>query len=118
MEKILTDERNGWEYELIGEPYYPTGRVMRDGRLQPETVDADDGPKKETIIDVRGNNRQNSIIRYRSCSRQSIHRKTAVYRISKRIHRDVNEKDAADILTRISYHQLPDVCMTAPGTTP
>ena len=46
MEKIMIDERIGWEYELIGEQYYPTGRVMRDGRLQPETVDADDKPEK------------------------------------------------------------------------
>ena len=58
MEKIIIDERNGWEYELIGEQYYPTGRVMRDGRLQPETIDADDepkeenGPEKEMIIGV------------------------------------------------------------------
>ncbi|MBQ7687851.1 MAG: TnpV protein [Clostridia bacterium] len=47
MEKIMIDERTGWEYELIGEQYYPTGRVMRDGRLQPEMVDADDKPKKD-----------------------------------------------------------------------
>ena len=47
MEKIIIDERNGWEYELIGEQYYPTGRVMRDSRLQPETVAVDDEPEKE-----------------------------------------------------------------------
>ena len=47
MEKIMIDERTGWEYELIGEQYYPTGRVMRDGRLQPETVDTDDEPEKD-----------------------------------------------------------------------
>ncbi len=52
MEKIIIDERNGWEYELIGEQYYPTGRIMRDGRLQPEMVDADNGPKEEIIIGV------------------------------------------------------------------
>ena len=58
MEKIMIDERTGWEYELIGEQYYPTGRVMRDGRLQPETVDADsetekdNEPEKEIIIGV------------------------------------------------------------------
>ncbi len=58
MEKIMIDERTGWEYELIGEQYYPTGRVMWDGRLQPGTVDADDepeennGPEKEIIIGV------------------------------------------------------------------
>lgn len=47
MEKIMIDERNGWEYELIGEQYYPTGRVIRDGRSQPETVDADDEPEND-----------------------------------------------------------------------
>ena len=40
MEKIIIDEKNGWEYELKGEQYYPTGRVMRDGKLKPEEVDA------------------------------------------------------------------------------
>ena len=47
MEKIMIDERNGLEYELIGEQYYPTGRMMQNGKLLPETVDADDKPEKE-----------------------------------------------------------------------
>lgn len=35
-----------------------------------------------------------------------------------RIHWDVNEKDAVDILTQISYlHKLLDVCITVPRTT-
>ena len=34
MEKYIIDERTGWEYELIGEQYYPTGRVMRDGAFK------------------------------------------------------------------------------------
>ena len=51
MEKIIIDERTGWEYELIGEQYYPTGRVMKDGRLQPETVD-DNEPEEEKYIGV------------------------------------------------------------------
>ena len=54
MEKIIIDERTGWEYELKGEQYYPTGRVMRDGRLQPEMVDEDNGPEKEIFIGVWG----------------------------------------------------------------
>ena len=54
MEKYIIDERTGWEYELKGEQYYPTGRVMQDGRLQPETVDEDDGPEKEICIGVWG----------------------------------------------------------------
>lgn len=47
MEKIMIDERTGWEYELIGEQYYPTGRIMRDGRPHPEAVDADYEPEEE-----------------------------------------------------------------------
>ena len=47
MEKTIIDEHTGWEYELIGEQYYHTGQVMRDGRLQPETVDTDNGPEEE-----------------------------------------------------------------------
>lgn len=36
-----------------------------------------------------------------------------------RIHWDVNEKDAVDILTQISYlHKLLDVCITVPRTVP
>lgn len=54
MERYIIDERTGWEYELKGEQYYPTGRKMRDGRLQPETVDEENGPKKEIFIGVWG----------------------------------------------------------------
>ena len=54
MEKHIIDEQTGWEYELKGEQYYPTGRVMRDGRLQPEMVDEDNGPEKEIFIGVWG----------------------------------------------------------------
>lgn len=54
MEKYILDERNGWEYELKGEQYYPTGRVIRDGKLQPETVDEDNGPEKEIFIGIWG----------------------------------------------------------------
>lgn len=39
MEKYKTDERTGWEYELKGDYYYPTGRIMKDGVLTPQTVD-------------------------------------------------------------------------------
>ena len=52
MDKTIIDERTGWEYELIGEQYYPTGRVMRDGRLDPKMVDTDYEPKKEKSIGV------------------------------------------------------------------
>lgn len=52
MEKMIIDERTGWEYEMIGEQYYPTGRVMKDGYLQPETVDDDNQPEEEEYIGV------------------------------------------------------------------
>ena len=52
MKKTIVDERTGWEYELIGEQYYPTGRTMRDGRLQPETVDDDNEPEAEKPVGV------------------------------------------------------------------
>ena len=50
MEKTIINERTGWEYELICEQYYPTGRVMKDGRLQPETVDTDNEPEDEKSV--------------------------------------------------------------------
>lgn len=46
MEKMIIDERTAWEYELIGEQYYPTGRVMYNGILTPENID--DEPKGKT----------------------------------------------------------------------
>ena len=52
MEKNIIDERTGWEYELQGDYYYPTGRVMRNGALTPETVD--NGPGEEAPIGVWG----------------------------------------------------------------
>ena len=52
MEKTIIDERNGWEYELNGDYYYPTGRVMRNGVLTPETVDNE--PEEEQFIGVWG----------------------------------------------------------------
>lgn len=54
MEKHIIDERTGWEYELKGEQCYPTGRRMRDGRLQPETEDEDNGSEKEKPVGVWG----------------------------------------------------------------
>jgi len=52
MEKTIIDERIGWEYELIGEQYYPTGGVMKDGCLQSKTVDVDNEPEDEKPVGV------------------------------------------------------------------
>ena len=59
MEKKIIDERTGWEYELIGEQYYPTGRVMRNGVLTPESVD--NGPGEEMPIGIWGKRHLNYI---------------------------------------------------------
>ena len=54
MKKTIIDERTGWEYELIGEQYYPTGRVMRNGALTPSELPEDNGPGEEKPIGVWG----------------------------------------------------------------
>ena len=59
MEKKIIDERTGWEYELIGEQYYPTGRVMRNGVLTPESVDNE--PGEEMPIGIWGKRHLNYI---------------------------------------------------------
>ena len=64
MGKKTIDERTGWEYELIGEQYYPTGRVLRNGVLTPETVDnepEDNEPGEEMSIGVWGRRHLNYI---------------------------------------------------------
>ena len=59
MEKKIIDEHTGWEYELKGEQYYPTGRVMRNGVLTPKTVD--NGPGEGMSIGVWGQRHLNYI---------------------------------------------------------
>ena len=59
MGKKTIDERTGWEYELIGEQYYPTGRVMRNGVLTPESVDNE--PGEEMPIGIWGKRHLNYI---------------------------------------------------------
>ena len=49
MDKTIIDERTGWEYELIGEQYYPTGRVMRNGVMTPNELPEDNEPREESI---------------------------------------------------------------------
>ena len=65
MEKIMIDERTGWEYELIGEQYYPTGRVMRNGVLTPSEPPEDNGPGEEKPIGIWGQRHLRYIRQYK-----------------------------------------------------
>ena len=59
MERLIIDKHTGWEYELQGDYYFPTGRVMRNGVLTPESVD--NGPGEEMPIGIWGKRHLNYI---------------------------------------------------------
>ena len=65
MEKYIIDERTGWEYELIGDQYYPTGRVRRDGALTPSELPEDNEPGEEKPIGVWGQRHLRYIRQYK-----------------------------------------------------
>ena len=65
MEKTIIDERTGWEYELKGDYYYPTGRVMRNGALTPSELPEDNGPGEEKPIGVWGQRHLRYIRQYK-----------------------------------------------------
>ena len=48
MEKTIIDERTGWEYDLQGDYYYPTGRVIRNGVMTPAEIPEDNAPEEES----------------------------------------------------------------------
>ena len=50
MEKTIIDERTGWEYELQGDYYYPTGRVIRNGVMTPAEMPEDNAPEEESCF--------------------------------------------------------------------
>ena len=54
MEQYIIDERTGWEYELIGEQYYPTGRVRKNGVMTPNDPPEKNEPEEEKPIGVWG----------------------------------------------------------------
>ena len=54
MERFIIDERTGWEYELKGEQYYPTGRVMKDGVMTPLEIPEDNEPEENNYIGIWG----------------------------------------------------------------
>ena len=61
MEKKIIDERTGWEYELIGEQYCPTGRVLRNGVLTPVERPEENEPEEEYAVGVWGQRHLNYI---------------------------------------------------------
>ena len=54
MERFIIDERTGWEYELKGEQYYPTGRVRKNGVMTPTVILEENEPEKGKHIGVWG----------------------------------------------------------------
>ena len=52
--KRIIDERTGWEYELQGDYYYPTGRVQKNGVMTPSEPPEDDEPEEEKPVGVWG----------------------------------------------------------------
>lgn len=52
--KRIIDERTGWEYELQGDYYYPTGRVQKNGVMTPSEPPEDDEPEEEMLIGIWG----------------------------------------------------------------
>ena len=54
MEKYIVDERTGWEYELQGDYYYPTGRVQKNGVMTPNDQPEDNEPEEEIPVGVWG----------------------------------------------------------------
>ncbi len=65
MEKTIIDECTGWEYKLIGEQYYPTGRVQRNGVLTPSELPEDNRPEEENAIGIWGRRHLRYIRQYK-----------------------------------------------------
>ena len=66
LEKTIIDERTGWEYDLIGNYYYPTGRIKRSGVLTPKDVSEDNDIEAENHpIRIWGQQHLRYIMRHR-----------------------------------------------------
>ena len=63
--KRIIDERTGWEYELQGDYYYPTGRVQKNGVMTPIEMPEDDIPDTEDIIGIWGRRHLRYIRQYK-----------------------------------------------------
>lgn len=63
--KRIIDERTGWEYELKGDYYYPTGRRMINGVMTPSEPPEDDEPGEEKPIGLWGQRHLRFIRQYK-----------------------------------------------------
>lgn len=52
--KLIIDERTGWEYELKGDYYYPTGRVQKNGVITPGEPPENNQPEEEKPVGIWG----------------------------------------------------------------
>ena len=50
MERFIIDEKNGLEYELIGDYYYPTGRRIKNEVITPAERPEESPPEEEVFI--------------------------------------------------------------------
>ena len=65
MEKTIIDEHTGWEYEIKGDYYYPTGRIQRGGVMTPNELPEDNGSGEEKPIGVWGQRHLRYIRQYK-----------------------------------------------------
>lgn len=65
MEKTIIDERTGWEYEIKGDYYYPTGRIQRGGVMMPREPPKGNGPGEEKLIAIWGQRHFQYILHYK-----------------------------------------------------
>lgn len=63
--KRIIDERTGWEYDLQGDYYYPTGRVQKNGEMTPSEPPEDDEPEEEMLIGIWGQRHLRYIRQYK-----------------------------------------------------
>lgn len=50
--KLIIDKRTGWEYELRGDYYYPTGRVQKNGVMNPSKPPENNQPEEEKPVGI------------------------------------------------------------------
>ncbi|MBQ6419813.1 MAG: TnpV protein [Clostridia bacterium] len=50
--KRIIDERTGWEYELKGDYYFPTGRVLKNGVMNPSEPPENNQPEEEKPVGI------------------------------------------------------------------